>query len=231
MSAGRRPPQLVVARDAPAEAATRIVARLQEVLDERPRATLALSGGTTPAPMLRHLAATPFEWGRVDIVQVDERVAPDGHPDRNATMIAALAPPEAVLHLMPVTASDLDAAARSYAELLARLAPDGRLDVVHLGVGDDGHTASWPPGDPVVEVTDTDVALAGPYQGRRRMTLTVPAVNRGRHRVLLVTEASKAPVVARYLDGDPDLPVTRVVGESTVVVASPDAAPGGTVRS
>ncbi|HSB86846.1 MAG TPA: 6-phosphogluconolactonase, partial [Ilumatobacteraceae bacterium] len=100
--------------------------------------------------------------------------------------------------------------------------PD-RLDVVHLGIGDDGHTASWPPGDPVIEASDR-VALSGEYKGRVRMTLTVPAVNAARHRLVLATGTSKAPVVERWLLDDRRLPIDRVRRANTTVILDAAAA-------
>jgi 6-phosphogluconolactonase/glucosamine-6-phosphate isomerase/deaminase len=119
---------------------------------------------------------------------------------------------------MAVTARDLEAAADAYGALL----PD-KLDVVHLGLGDDGHTASWPPGDPVIEATGK-VALSAEYKGRRRMTLTVSAVNAARHRVVLATGSAKAPVIERWLLHDHGLPVDRVSRTNTLVVLDSAAA-------
>jgi 6-phosphogluconolactonase len=129
---------------------------------------------------------------------------------------------------MPVEASDLDAAAADYAAELAELTgPDGVLDLVHLGLGDDGHTASWPPEDPVVEVKDADVAVVGAFNGYRRMTLTPPAVNRAGSILWLVDGKAKAPALARLLDGDPAIPASRVRREGTVILATADAVPPG----
>jgi 6-phosphogluconolactonase/glucosamine-6-phosphate isomerase/deaminase len=119
---------------------------------------------------------------------------------------------------MPVTAADLDSASRQYATLL----PD-RLDVVHLGVGDDGHTASWPPGDPVVHAGGA-VAMTGEYKGRVRMTLTVPTVNAARHRLVLATGTAKATIIERWLLHDTGLPIERVSRTNTLVVLDQQAA-------
>jgi 6-phosphogluconolactonase len=150
----------------------------------RGRFALAVSGGHTPWIMLRALASEDVPWVSVHVFQVDERVAPDGHPDRNLTHLresllqhAPLRPEQ--VHAMPVESSDLGAAALQYEQVLRDFAGSPPvLDLVHLGLGPDGHTASLVPGDPVLEVTGSDVALTGIYQGRHRMTLTYPVLNR-----------------------------------------------------
>ncbi|MGZ4737938.1 MAG: 6-phosphogluconolactonase [Ilumatobacteraceae bacterium] len=200
------------------EAATWIARQLRSAVRRRGEATVAFSGGSTPALMLAALAALPVPWDATTVFQVDERVAPDGDPDRNASLLDLLRSCRPSIKLMPVTARDLGAARRRYAALL----PD-RLDVVHLGVGDDGHTASWPPGDPVIDDRRT-VAMSGEYKGRVRMTLTVPAVNAARHRLVLATGPAKAPVIEGWLLHDHGLPVDRVNRTNTIVVLDADAA-------
>ncbi len=211
-------------------AADLVAGRLAAAATARGRATMAVSGGSTPLPFLAELAERKeVPWEVVHIFQVDERVAPPGHEDRNlAGLQAALLDrtpiPPGNVHPMPVEAPDLDAAAVDYAdEIRAVAGPSGRLDVVQLGLGDDGHTASWPPGDPVVDATD-DVAVVGPFNGRLRMTLTPPAVNRAGWIVWLIDGTTKAPVVARLLDGDPALPAVRVRRTDVTLLA--DAAAG-----
>lgn len=189
-----------------------IARRLRAALRRRGRAHLAVSGGSTAPPMLASLTAHELPWDRVDVWQVDERVAPDGHPDRNATQLSGL---PGRRHLMPVTAQDLGRAAARYAAALPE-----RLDVVHLGMGPDGHTASWPPGDPVVD-SARPVDLCGEFNGRVRMTLTPPAVNGARSRIVLINGADKAPAVAAWLNHHPlgaRLPISRVARSGTVVV-------------
>lgn len=198
-----------------------IADRLWSAVAERGRAHLAVSGGSTPAAMFRSLAALPVPWGSIEVWQVDERIAPDGDADRNAgslerDLVAPAGLDAAAVHLMPVTAADLDAAAADYERDLAS-ACGGVIDVVHLGIGPDGHTASWPPGDPVINVDDRSVALSDVYQGRRRMTLTVPAVNRARSIVIEVLGADKAAAVAGLLEGDPVLPASHVRGDALVL--------------
>jgi 6-phosphogluconolactonase len=220
----------VIAGGSPAlggRAAVWVADRLWTAVAERGVAHLAVSGGATPAAMFDALAALSPPWDAVHVWQVDERVAPDGHPDRNANdlldhLVGPAGIPAAQVHLMPVTDDDLDVGADRYAAELAA-AGDGVLDVVHLGIGDDGHTASWPPGDPVLAVADRDVAAVGEFNGRRRMTLTVPTVNRARSIMVLVEGGTKAAALAGMLQGDPDLPASRI-REDAVVLADPDAA-------
>lgn len=189
---------------------------------ERGRFTLAASGGHSPWPMFEALAGR-MPWERVTIFQVDERVAPDGDPDRNLTHLQRSLPAggAADVRAMPVWADDLAAAAAIYAADL----PD-RLDLVHLGLGPDGHTASLVPGDAVLDVADRDVAVTGEYEGRRRMTLTYPALNRARRILWLVDGADKADALRRLRAGDPSIPAGRVSTENAIVLAD-RAAEGG----
>jgi 6-phosphogluconolactonase len=208
--------------------ATRGAALITEVisnaLEARGLAAVAFSGGHTPAPMFAELASHDLPWERVHVFQVDERVAPDGHPDRNLVALRAnlLDRVPAHAHPMPVTAADLNSAAERYAAQLHAIC-GGILDLVHLGLGDDGHTASWPPGDPVVDAPH-DVAVVGPYRGRKRMTLTPAAVNRARRILWLVDGADKADVLARLLQGDDALPASHVRRSDCLVLADEAAA-------
>lgn len=190
--------------------------------DDHGRFTFAVSGGHTPWAMFAELPGT-LAWDSVSIFQVDERVAPDGDPDRNLTHLLESLPAGAGadVRAMPVGADDLDAAAVEYAASL----PDA-FDLVHLGLGPDGHTASLVPGDPVLDVTDRDVAATGVYQGRRRMTLTYPVLNRARRILWLVTGEDKIDALRRLRDGDHSIPGGRVRREQALVVA--DAAAAGT---
>ena len=189
---------------------------------------VALSGGRTPWRMLEHLVDLDLPWAAVHVFQTDEREAPDGDPDRNATRLAAILGdsglPGANLHLMPVAGGDLHRACDSYAQIIARHGRSGRLDLVHLGLGEDGHTASLVPGDPVLEVADRDVAVAGPYRGRRRMTLTYPAIDRAAERMWVVTGASKAAALVRLRAGDATIPAGRVSRRDSIVFADEAAA-------
>jgi 6-phosphogluconolactonase len=191
---------------------------------------MALSGGRTPWIMLRRLATEDVPWADVHVVQVDERVAPPGDPDRNLTHVresliqhAPLRPEQ--VHAMPVEMPDLAAAALQYASTLHAISGSPPLlDVVHLGLGGDGHTASLVPGDPVVDVTDRDVAVTGVYQGRRRMTLTYAALNRARRVLWVVTGSAKAVMLRRLREGDVSIPAGRIRRDLALVLADRAAA-------
>jgi 6-phosphogluconolactonase len=190
---------------------------------------MAVSGGHTPWVMLRELAAMEIPWSAMHIFQVDERVAPAGHTDRNLTHLLdclrpAPIPPEQI-YPMPVEATDLEAAAAQYANTLERIGGvPPVLDFVHLGLGPDGHTASLVPGDRVLDIQGADVGLSGPYQERRRMTLTYPILNRARRILWVVTGSDKAPMVDRLLDGDSAIPAGRVSSERALLLADSAAA-------
>ena len=200
-------------------AAEVVARRLMSAVRRRGSATVAFSGGTTPAMMLADLVTMRVPWSDVTVFQVDERVAPDGHPDRNLALLDVLTPTGAQIVPMPVTATDLSSAAQRYGRQLP-----ASLDVVHLGLGDDGHTASWPPGDRVVD-SPSNVAISQQYRGRVRMTLTPVAVNAARFRLVLATGASKAQPVAQWWAGDRDLPIAHVRRTATLLVVDLHAAP------
>ncbi len=211
-------------------AAAVIAAEAREAIAARGRFVMAVSGGHTPWLMLRELAKAQIPWEAVQIVQVDERVAPEGDPDRNLTHIResllGLSPlrPEHI-HAMPVESNDLEPAAGRYAETLRGLAGTPPvLDLVHLGLGPDGHTASLVPGDPVLNEEKADVALSGPYQGRRRMTLTYPMLDRARRVLWVVTGGEKAEMCRRLLTGDRSIPAGRVRRDGALVLADRAAA-------
>ncbi len=169
--------------------------------------------------MITALLDQDVPWATTTVWQVDERVAPDGDEARNALQLAAV--PSRV-RLMPVTANDLRRAARHYGAMLPE-----RLDVVHLGIGDDGHTASWPPGDDTPIRSERAVELIDDFHGLPRMTLTRRVVNGARSRVVLTVGASKQNVVERWLLRDRTLPVTAVRSQSTWVFVDDAAAPPG----
>ena len=180
--------------------------------------------------MLRALTGQKLPWEKIHVVQVDERVAPEGHADRNLNHLRtslldhAPLPPDHI-HAMPVEATDLEAAAQRYARTLQEIAGSPPvLDLVHLGLGPDGHTASLVPGDPVLEITESDVAMTAVYQERRRMTLTYPILNRSRRILWVVTGKEKTEMLARLRDGDRAIPAGRVHRELAVVLADRAAA-------
>lgn len=188
--------------------------------------SFAMSGGRSPWSMLAILGdLEEMPWGETELFQVDERVASPGSEDRNLThMVLGLSMDhQSTLRPMPVTSRDLDQAAHEYETSL----PD-RIDLVHLGLGPDGHTASLVPGDPVLEVTDRRVAMTtNEYQGHRRMTLTYRALAEARQIVWLVTGAEKHDPLQRLIAADPSIPAGRVRNESMAIVADQSAAPSG----
>jgi 6-phosphogluconolactonase len=214
-------------------AAARIAREVAVGVRERGRFLLALSGGRTPGPMLRALAREALPWGQVHLFQVDERAAPEGDPERNWTQICvdlldALDPagPGPRLHPMPAAEPDLAAAAERYAGELEAVA--GRppvLDLVQLGLGDDGHTASLVPGDAVLARLDAPVAATGLYRGLRRLTLTLPTLAAARRVIWLVTGGEKREALRRLRAADAAIPAGRVARGGAVVYA--DAAAAG----
>ena len=207
-----------------------IAAEARAAVKARGRFIVAVSGGLTPWQMLRSLSKKDVPWEHMNIVQVDERVAPEGHPDRNVTHLYESLLEHAPLqheqiYSMPVEAPELEHAAKQYAETLKNIAGSPLvLDLVHLGLGPDGHTASLVPGDPVLNVTDLDVAVTGLYQGRRRMTLTYPILNRARSILWLVTGKDKVPALARLRNGDSRIPAGRIQRDNALVLADQAAA-------
>lgn len=212
------------------EAAAIIAADARAAVVARGRFVLAVSGGRTPWVMLRELANQDVPWKHVHILQVDERVAPAGDPDRNLTHLresllahAPLSPHH--VHAMPVEQPDLDAAAAQYAATVREVAGSPpAIDLVHLGLGPDGHTASLVPGDPVLDARDMDVALAGPYQGHRRMTLTYPTLDGARRVLWVVTGAEKAKMLERLRRADPHIPAGRIAQAHALLLADRAAA-------
>lgn len=217
--------------DAVAIAAAKIIAaEARAAVAARGKFIIAVSGGRTPWQMLRALAGEEVPWKNVHVVQVDERIAPAGDADRNLTHLResllshAPLPPEQI-YAMPVESSDLDAATKNYANTLEKIcgAPPV-LDLAHLGLGADGHTASLIPGDPVLEVADRDVALTGIYQKRRRMTLTYPLLNRARRILWVVTGAEKVEMLVRLRAVDISIPAGKIRQENALALADAAAA-------
>ena len=213
------------------KAAAFIAAEARTAVAARGRFVMAVSGGHTPWQMLRALAGEDVPWKSVHVAQVDERVAPAGDPDRNlrhlrASLLAHAPLPPEQIYAMPVESADLPSAAAQYARALQEIAGSPPvLDLVHLGLGPDGHTASLVPGDPVLEVTDRDVALTGRvYEARRRMTLTYPVLDRSRRILWVVTGIEKVDMLARLRAGDRSIPAGRVRRDRALVIADRAAA-------
>lgn len=228
--------EVLVDGEALAERAVEVVVAAAAVaIDERGLFVWAVSGGTTPRRMLELLSERrDLDWSRTHLFQVDERLAPDGDPDRNASMLdealltqtfrAANKP--AGVWLMPVTAEDPESAAAAYAASLDAVAGSPVVfDLIQLGLGSDGHTASLIPGDPILSVDDVDVALTGEYQGRRRMSLTWPVLDRAKELLWVVGGASKRVAVQQFLANDPAIPATLPTQARATVLL--DAAAAG----
>jgi 6-phosphogluconolactonase len=192
--------------------------------NERGTFTMAVSGGKDPWPMFDQLEDGDLPWAATEIFQVDERVAPPGADERNLThLIESLSiGAQGSIRPMPVNDDDLDAAADRYAAKL----PDA-LDLAHLGIGPDGHTASLVPGDAVLEVRNKRVAVTGgEYQGVRRMTLTYPELERVRSLLWVVTGEEKRDALEKLIDEDPSTPSGRVrPGGDSLILADRAAAP------
>jgi 6-phosphogluconolactonase len=203
-------------------AAELVVEHAHAAIAARGMFTLAVSGGHTPGQMFAELARRgDFPWDQTAIYHVDERIAPDGDPNRNLTLLWDNLPEAAFsqLHPMPVQADDLDRGANQYASAIPE-----RFDLIHLGIGPDGHTASLVPGDPVLDVLDRDVALTGLYMGLSRMTLTYPVLNRARARLWLITGKEKREALNRLLRADESIPAGRVDRANALIVADAQAA-------
>jgi len=213
-----------------AAAARLIAAEARRAVAARGRFLMAVSGGKTPWAMLKDLASEDVPWADVHIFQIDERLAPEGDPDRNlthlhASLLGSAPIPKENIHAMPVNAPDPALGARDYeATLRTWCGTPPVLDLAHLGLGADGHTASLVPGDPALECHDRDVAITGVYQNRRRMTLTFPMINRSRQILWLATGAAKIPMIERLLQADTTIPAGRI-GQAHALLFT-DAAAG-----
>lgn len=218
--------QVLEDADAAARKAAAVIANEARLASAvRGRFILAVSGGQTPWKMLRALAGEEIPWDKVHVVQVDERLALKGHPERNLThlcesLLGRTPMHSQQIHAMPVEEKDFSAAAASYERNLREIAGSPPvIDLVHLGLGPDGHTASLVPGDPVLDMEEVDVALTNVYQGRRRMTLTYPILNRSRRILWLVTGAEKSAMLLRLRAADPSIPAGRVRQEQGIIIA------------
>ena len=216
--------------DAVAQRAAQVIAAAaRAAVKARGRFVLATSGGTTPWLMMRALSREDVPWARTHLFQVDERVAPIGHPQRNLTRLREsfldfLPVPLAGVYEMPVEAADLARAAAEYcATLRAEAGDPAVLDLVQLGLGEDGHTASLLLEDPVLDVTELDVAATTPYRGYRRLTLTYPAINRAREILWVVTGAAKGPALAQLRQGARSIPAGRVQRDRAMILADVSA--------
>ncbi|MEM9468381.1 MAG: 6-phosphogluconolactonase [Actinomycetota bacterium] len=204
------------------DAADVVAARAVEAIDARGRFVWAVSGGSTPGVFLAALARRDrVDWSKTHLFQVDERIAATGSDDRNDTMIRdrfVSARPEANYHPLPVVAASLGAALIDHLTDLERLTESpARLDLVQLGLGGDGHTASLVPDDPVLDA-EGDLATTGLYNGTRRVTMTAPLLNRARERLFLVTGAGKDDALGRLAERDPGLPGSLITDVDTVLV-------------
>jgi len=230
------PMQIEILPDAAAvasRAAAIIAEHARAAVQARGRFLIAVSGGHTPWVMLRELAKEDVPWHGVHVFQVDERIAPAGDPDRNLTHLretllqnAPIGPSH--IHAMPVEDPDSLAAATDYAHTLEELAGSPPvLDLVHLGLGPDGHTASLVPNDPVLQVMDRDVAVTGAYMGRQRMTLTYPVINRARQILWVVTGSEKVNALSQLQKGDTSIPGGRISRDRALILADQAAAGAG----
>jgi 6-phosphogluconolactonase len=220
--------------DAVAKAAAGVIAaEARAAVAARGIFTLAVSGGKTPWAMLKDLASEEVPWSQVHVFQIDERIAPEGDPDRNLThlheSLLGNAPiPKENIHAMPVNAADPAEGAKEYEKTMQEFCGNPpTLDMAHLGLGPDGHTASLIPGDPVLDFVDCDVALTDPvnlYQNRQRMTLTYPMINRSRKILWLATGAAKVPMIVRLKAADPTIPGGRISQVNALLLTDTAAA-------
>jgi len=218
-------------QDALAKRAAGIIAAdARAAAQARGRFVMAVSGGKTPWLMLAELAHQELPWADVHVFQIDERIAPAGDPDRNYTHLRtsllqhAPIPPEQI-YPMPVESPEVEGAAKQYAHMLERVAGKPPvLDLAHLGLGPDGHAASLIPNDPVLQVTDSDVAITGVYQGHRRMTLTYPVINRARRILWLVSGRDKVSALTKLRAADPSIPAGRISQTRALLLADREAA-------
>ena len=216
--------------DVAKEAAIFIADRIRENIIKKGHFTFAISGGRTPWAMIKELAKEDLPWEKVFLFQVDERIAPNAHPDRNLTQLfKAIEGTKLVLRLnifpMRVNAEDLDEACEEYESHINRMTENGKLDLIHLGIGTDGHTASLVPNDSVLEIKEKGVALTdSEYQGRKRMTLTYPLINHAEKILWVVTGEEKAEMLDRLLHQDPSIPAGRIDQHHAIVFTEESAA-------
>jgi 6-phosphogluconolactonase len=220
------------AGDVAEAAAAYLAQQITTTLATKSTFSMAISGGRTPWEMLKILAKADLPWQRVNLFQVDERVAPDGHADRNLTQLfQAIAGTPMVTQLrifpMPVLAADLEEGCREYTQVIHEVTEGKSLDLIHLGLGSDGHTASLVPEDGVMEVQDRLVACTqNTYQGRIRMTLTYPLLNSAKQLLWIVTGSEKQEMVKRLLQQDPSIPAGSIRQENALLLVDQAAIDG-----
>jgi 6-phosphogluconolactonase len=211
-------------------AAAVIAAAARAAVSERGRFVMAVSGGKSPWVMLADLADEDVPWANMHVFQIDERIAPPGDPDRNYvhlrdSLLKHAPIPPGQIYPMPVEDPDSEAGARKYAQTLEAVAGKSPvLDLAHLGLGPDGHTASLIPGDPVLNVTDRDIAITGVYQGRNRMTMTYPVINRARKIMWLISGKDKVEALKKLRAADPSIPGGRISQTQALLLTDKDAA-------
>lgn len=218
------------ASDVAKEGAIFIADRIRENLTKKGFFTMAISGGRTPWEMIKELAKEDLPWEKVFLFQVDERIAPDAHPDRNLTQLFNTIQGTRLmtrLNVFPmhVVAEDLSKVCEEYADHIKTITGTGQLDLIHLGIGTDGHTASLIPGDDILEIQDKDVALTSlPYQGRKRMSLTYPMINRAEKILWIITGEEKAEMLERFLQQDPTIPAGKIEQMHAILLTEESAA-------
>jgi 6-phosphogluconolactonase len=222
--------RLKVVEDAEAVAragASEMASGMRAAVEDSGSCSIAVSGGTTPWAMFARLGEHDIPWGSVGIWQVDERIVPEGDPDRGLAHLRRSLPAQALgrIRAMPVDGIDLgdDLGLSKAAEAYAEGFPEA-FDLIHLGLGDDGHTASLVPGDPVIEVIDRDVAITANYRGHRRMTLTFPVLDRARSILWITQGGTKATALRRLLERDPSIPAARVAASNQLAIVDRDVA-------
>ncbi len=223
--AGPHTIQIVAADRWAAQAADVFATAITAAVELRGHCVLALSGGDTPTPVFEELATRDLPWSDVIITQVDERVAPSGSPLRN------IEAQRKAFDGLPVEWLPLSVEGpirRQIEELLNSLADVAGdppiLDVVHLGLGSDGHTASLVPGDAVLDETERVLAITGEYQGTRRLTFTRPMLDRARLVVWLVKGADKAEALRSLVNGDDSIPASLLKPQHSLIIADTEAA-------
>lgn len=215
-----------------ASAATYLEQEIRDALVHQPFYSLAISGGRTPWEMLKILSKADLPWKRVNLFQVDERIAPERHIDRNLTQLfqaISNTPMTTQLRIfpMPVLAANLDEACTEYAKVIDKVTEGKGLDLIHLGLGSDGHTASLVPNDGVLEVKDRQVACTqNLYQGRIRMTLTYPQINSAKKILWIVTGTEKRVMVQRLLKQDSSIPAGNINQENALLLLDQAAMKG-----